>query len=77
MLRYLDGQGHKRCRQGAVAQLVKLSDNLAGEVDRRHTTLTDSPGQRRIGFLCGPASSAFRDEALFDPQMATWSARIR
>ena len=37
----------------AIAQLTGLLDQVAGEVDRRHTTLTDSPGQKKIGFLCG------------------------
>ncbi|HAN31839.1 MAG TPA: hypothetical protein DCQ06_09605 [Myxococcales bacterium] len=73
MLRYLDGKGRKDVPpEAAVSQLVQLSANIAGEVDRRHTTLTDSPGQRRIGFLCGHGEFCpFREQKpLFDPQMA-------
>ncbi len=56
VLRWMDGQGPKdspvKAHQ-AVNQIVNILGNLAREVDTRHTTLTDSPGQRRIGFLCG------------------------
>jgi len=37
----------------AVPQYVQLLDQLFREVDRSHTTLTDSPGRKEIGFLCG------------------------
>jgi ABC-type uncharacterized transport system involved in gliding motility auxiliary subunit len=36
-----------------VPQLVNVLDQLFREVDRAHTTLTDSPGRKQIGFLCG------------------------
>ncbi len=39
----------------AVAQLLPLMDQLSKEVDRSHTTLSDSPGRKQIGFLCGNA----------------------
>ena len=56
MNKYLAGQGQAEGKvptHMAVAQLLGLLDQLAGEVDKRHTTLTDSPGQKKIGFLCG------------------------
>lgn len=54
--KYLAGQGQAEGKVPthlAVQQLLGLLDQLAGEVDKRHTTLTDSPGQKKIGFLCG------------------------
>lgn len=55
----------------AVTQLIDLLERLAGEVDSRHTTLTDSPGQRKIGFLCGHGEFCpFADgEPLIDAQV--------
>ena len=56
VLRYLDGQSPKDSpvpAHMALNQIVNILGNIAKEVDSRHTTLTDSPGQRRIGFLCG------------------------
>ncbi len=56
MNKYLAGQGQAEGQvptHMAVAQLLGLLEQLAGEVDKRHTTLTDSPGQKKIGFLCG------------------------
>jgi len=56
MNKYLAGQGQGKGQvptHMAVAQLMGLLEQLAGEVDKRHTTLTDSPGQKKIGFLCG------------------------
>lgn len=73
LLRYLDGKGPKQVPpEAAVSQIVQLSATLSAEVDKRHTTLTDSPGQRRIGFLCGHGEFCpFREEEpLFDPQLA-------
>ena len=37
----------------AVAQLTSMMDEFYKEVDRAHTNLTDSPGRKVIGFLCG------------------------
>ena len=37
----------------AIPQLVQMLDQFYKEVDRGHTTLTDSPGRHQIGFLCG------------------------
>jgi len=56
MLRYLDGKSPKKSPvppEMALAQIVNILEQINREVDLRHTTLTDSPGQRRIGFLCG------------------------
>ncbi|MSP90408.1 MAG: hypothetical protein EXR79_01160 [Myxococcales bacterium] len=36
-----------------VPQLVNVLEQLFREVDRAHQTLTDSPGRKQIGFLCG------------------------
>ncbi|MCO4760540.1 MAG: Gldg family protein [Myxococcales bacterium] len=72
LLRYLSGQGRKEVPpEAAAAQILKLCANVSGEVERRHTTLTDSPGQRRIGFLCGHGEFCpFKESApLFSPQM--------
>lgn len=72
LLRYLDGKGRKEVpAEVAAAQILKLCENLSSEVERRHTTLTDSPGQRRIGFLCGHGEFCpFKEsEPLFTPQL--------
>ncbi len=37
----------------AVSQLTSMMDEFFKEVDRAHTNLTDSPGRKVIGFLCG------------------------
>ncbi|MSQ84507.1 MAG: hypothetical protein EXR77_16775 [Myxococcales bacterium] len=37
----------------AVTQLTSMMDEFFKEVDRAHTNLTDSPGRKVIGFLCG------------------------
>ena len=37
----------------AVTQLSSMMDEFFKEVDRAHTNLTDSPGRKVIGFLCG------------------------
>jgi ABC-type uncharacterized transport system involved in gliding motility auxiliary subunit len=54
----------------AIPQIVNVLAELYREVDRDHATLTDSPGRRQIGFLCGhdefcpfgEASPLIRDE---------------
>ncbi|MBM4344946.1 MAG: Gldg family protein [Deltaproteobacteria bacterium] len=37
----------------AISQLTSMMDEFFKEVDRAHTNLTDSPGRKVIGFLCG------------------------
>ncbi len=72
LLRYLSGQGRKEVpAEVAAAQILKLCENLSAEVETRHTSLTDSPGQRRIGFLCGHGEFCpFKEsEPLFSPQL--------
>ena len=53
-------------------QLPLLLDQLSKEVDRAHTTLTDSPGRKSIGFLCGHDEFCpFAEPVqLVDPQVA-------
>ena len=56
VIRYLDGKTPEKSpvpAHMALSQIVNILDQVNAEVDVRHTTLTDSPGQRRIGFLCG------------------------
>ncbi len=73
LIRYMDGGGEQGGVPAnvAVAQLTTILGQLYAEVDSRHTTLTDSPGQRKIGFLCGHHEFCpFRDPSpLVQPQM--------
>lgn len=50
-----DGDKKRPPADLASAQLVTVMDQLFHEIDRSHTNLTDSPGRRQIGFLCGHA----------------------
>jgi ABC-type uncharacterized transport system involved in gliding motility auxiliary subunit len=56
----------------ALGQYTNILDEQWKDVDQRHTNLSDSPGQRKVGFLCGhhefcPFSS---EEPLMRPEMA-------
>ncbi len=55
-----------------VQQLALMLDQLFHEVDRAHQTLTDSPGRKAIGFLCGHDEFCPFAEAspLVDPSVA-------
>jgi ABC-type uncharacterized transport system involved in gliding motility auxiliary subunit len=71
--RYLSGKGQAEVpKEAAVPQLVTLLGQVAREVEQRHQTLVDSPGQKRIGFVCGHMEFCpFKDrEGLIDSQMA-------
>ena len=71
--RYQRGEGPKEVDPNdALPQLVNMLDQVGREVEQRHTTLVDSPGQRKIGFLCGHMEFCpFAErESLMDPQMA-------
>ncbi len=73
LLRYLRGEGPKEVTtEAALPQLVNMLDQIGREVEQRHQTLVDSPGQRKIGFLCGHMEFCpFAErESLMDPQMA-------
>jgi ABC-type uncharacterized transport system involved in gliding motility auxiliary subunit len=71
--RYLRGEGQAEVpKESAVPQLVTLLGQVAHEAEQRHQTLVDSPGQRRIGFVCGHMEFCpFNNrEPLIDSQMA-------
>lgn len=71
--RYMRGEGPKEVPADVAApQLVQMLNQVGREVEQRHTTLVDSPGQRKIGFVCGHLEFCpFKErDSLIEPQMA-------